>query len=243
MYKDKIIFTCVTGFIILIALYFSMKKLSQKKSENINYIYDLTRPISEHTPVFPGDPIFQKEKVSSIDEGCCFNLFKITMGNHTGTHIDFPAHVIYSGKTSSNYNIHDLIGDGIIIEVPVTMNSITSAFIQQQKIKKNDFVLFKTEKSDVDYMQFNEKFVFIEPDAAALLLRKRVRLIGTDAISVDSYHAEHLPVHHLFLSNDVLIVESLNFVNINPGRCHLTIAPLNIRDMDGLPARVLMSRV
>lgn len=69
-----------------------------------------------------------------------------------------------------------------------------------------------------------------------------MRVVGIDYISVDRYDAEELPVHHILLSNDVLIVENLELKDIDPGRCKLFVMPLNVPEMDGLPARVVMSR-
>jgi len=160
-----------------------------------------------------------------------------------GTHIDFPAHVLRGGKVSSDYSLKDIIGEGIILEVSRTAKAISRSFIMNQKILENDFVFFKTSNSALTKQEkFSDKYVYIEPDAAKALLEKKVRVVGIDYISVDAYDAEDLPVHKILLSNDVLIVENLELKGIDPGRCQLFIMPLNVPEMDGLPARVIMSR-
>lgn len=204
---------------------------------------DLTAPITPKTVVFPGDPIFEVKQVSTIGEQCAFNLCEMRMGNHMGTHIDFPAHVLKQGKLSSDYSIQDIIGDGLILEVPVTAKAISKSFVAGQNILENDFVFFKTSNSTLSKQEgFLDKYVYIEPDAAEALLEKKVRVVGIDYMSVDAYEAKDLPVHHILLSNDVLIVENIELRGIDPGRCKLFIMPLNIPGMDGLPARVVMSR-
>ncbi|MBA3537854.1 MAG: cyclase family protein [Tatlockia sp.] len=75
--------------------------------------------------VYPGDPRFSTEDVVSLKEGSQFHLCHMHLGNHTGTHIDFPAHVVHGGKTSTDFPIQSLIGSGLIIEVPETEMSIT----------------------------------------------------------------------------------------------------------------------
>ena len=205
-----------------------------------NY-YDLTTPITSNTVVYPGDPRFNIEDIVSLDSGSQFHLCHMHLGNHTGTHIDFPAHVIHGGKTSSDFPVQSLIGPGLIIEVPDQEKSITKAFVKSQtSISPNDFVFFKTANSKISKQAtFTEKYVYIEPDAAEELMLKGVKIVGIDYISVDSYEAENLPVHHTFLSNDILIVEGLELNDVPIGRCEIYILPNNIPGMDGLPVRVI----
>jgi arylformamidase len=165
------------------------------------------------------------------------------LGNHTGTHIDFPAHVVQGGKTSSDFSIEDLIGSGLIIEVPDVEKSITRKFVAEQSILSNDFVFFKTSNSRLSKQdKFTDKYVYIEPEAAEELLKKGVKIVGIDYISVDRYEAEDLPVHKSLLSKDVLIVEGLELNNAPIGRCKIYIMPVNIHGMDGLPARVVAKK-
>ena len=202
--------------------------------------YDLTAKISETTVVYPGDPTFSTEDVCSLENGSQFHLCQMHLGNHTGTHIDFPAHVIKGGKTSSDFPIESLIGSGLIIEVPDFQKSITQKFITEQPILANDFVFFKTSNSRISKQsKFSNKYVYIEKEAAEELLRKGVKIVGIDYISVDQYEAEDLPVHKSLLSNDILIVEGLELNNAPLGRCKIYIMPLNVNKMDGLPARVV----
>jgi arylformamidase len=202
--------------------------------------YDLTAQISENTVVYPGDPIFKSEDICSLENGSQFHLCQMHLGNHTGTHIDFPAHVIKGGKTSSDFLIKNLIGSGLIIEVPDIQKSITQKFITEQPILKNDFVFFRTSNSKLSKQsKFSDKYVYLEIDAAQELLKKGVKIVGIDYISVDQYEAEDLPVHKLLLSHDVLIVEGLELNNVPLGRCKIYIMPVNIQKMDGLPARVV----
>jgi len=134
-----------------------------------------------------------------------------------------------------------LIGPGLIIEVPETEKSITKTFVVgQTSIIKNDFVFFKTANSKLSKQgKFTDKYVFIEPDAAEELLRKGVKIVGIDYISVDKYDAANLPVHRSLLSKNVLIVEGLELNNAPIGRCKIYIMPNNIPEMDGLPVRVI----
>ncbi|MGQ3888247.1 cyclase family protein [Legionella sp. CNM-1927-20] len=202
--------------------------------------YDLSTTISEKLVTFPGDPSYEAEEVCSLEKSDSFRLSKVHLGNHIGTHIDFPAHVIKGGKTSNDFLIENLIGYGLIIEVPNTEVSVTVDFVKKQPILKNDFVFFKTANSKISKNSaFTDKYVYIELEAAEELLKKGVRIVGIDYINVDRHDAQDLPVHKFLLSNDVLIVEGLELSHVPMGRCKFYIMPIKIDNMDGLPARVI----
>lgn len=206
---------------------------------------DLTRTISEKTVVYPGDPCFAREHVSRAEVGKIgsFNLYHLHMSNHLGTHVDYPAHLIPRGKTSSDYTIDDLTGDGCIIAVPAGLRCVTAEFLKSQDIQAVDIVFFKTmnsELSEDDPLAAN--YVCLGTDAAEELVKKGVRVVGIDYLSVDAHDSEDLPVHNILLGSGVLIVEGLDLKDAEPGRGEMIIAPLKISSIDGSPARVLMKR-
>lgn len=53
-------------------------------------VVDLSMPISEDMIVYPGDPRVSLERVSTSEDGG-FNVTRICMGTHTGTHLDPPS--------------------------------------------------------------------------------------------------------------------------------------------------------
>ena len=201
--------------------------------------YDLTAKIASNLVTFPGDPQYATENICSLANGQKFHLCHMHLGNHTGTHIDYPSHTIAKGKTSSDFPLEYLMGPGVIIKVPPEKTSITKEFVSNQSFVKNDIVFFKTENSKKSkHAPFSAQYVYIEPDAAEELFQKGVKVVGIDYISVDRYEDENLSTHNTLLSKDVLIVEGLDLSQIPEGRYEMFIAPLNIPEMDGLPARV-----
>lgn len=203
-------------------------------------IYDLSSEISSKLVAFPGDPKYSSESITSLENGQKFNLCHMHLGNHTGTHIDYPAHTISGGKSSSHFPIEYLIGPGIIIKVPPSEKSITKDFVAIQPIMKSDIVFFKTENSKISkHEEFTAQYVYIEPEAATELFEKGAKIVGIDYISVNRYDDENLTVHNLLLSKEVLIVEGLELDQIPEGRYEIFIMPLKTADMDGQPARVI----
>lgn len=207
--------------------------------EQAQAVVDLTAPIDEEMVVYPGDPAFASEDVASLERGDAFHLCHLHLGNHMGTHIDYPAHVIQNGKTSSDYPLGSLMGEGVVIEVPLEQPSVTEAFVEQQSIFKNDIVFFKTKNSSLSKSApLVDDYVYVEPAAAKALVNKGAKIVGVDYISIDKHGDEQLSAHHALLANDVLIVEGLALAKAPVGRCKIVIAPLHLANKDGAPARV-----
>lgn len=207
--------------------------------------YNLTTPIKEDLVAFPGDPEIKIEKIKEIEEHdhASYSLCAVSGGNHTGTHVDFPAHVIKHGANSSQFPLENLIDQpGVVIEVPNTENAISRSFLEAQKKSffKGAIVFFKTRNSDIPKTKdhFTEDFVAIKEDAAEILVNAQVKAVGIDYLSVDQYQNEELPVHKKLLENSILIVENLELKDIPAGEYLISIAPNQIEEIDGAPATV-----
>ena len=74
----------------------------------MNFI-DLSHPITDSMPTYPTDPdvFIKKEKDIKVDRSM---VHSFTMGTHTGTHLDSPAHMINNGKTLDSFSIDTFFG-------------------------------------------------------------------------------------------------------------------------------------
>ena len=77
---------------------------------------DLSHPISEETSTYPSDPDISivREKEIHLDHTL---LHRFTMGTHTGTHLDAPAHIIYGGKTLDAFPINSFMGQTVKVDI------------------------------------------------------------------------------------------------------------------------------
>lgn len=81
-------------------------------------IIDLSVPINEQTPVYPGDPAVKIAPAGNLErDGYCDHL--ISLGTHVGTHIDAPAHMVAGGKTLNQIPLDHFIGKGKYIKFEV----------------------------------------------------------------------------------------------------------------------------
>ncbi|MDO8579040.1 MAG: cyclase family protein, partial [Dehalococcoidales bacterium] len=58
---------------------------------------DISVPICDGMGHWPGDPPVQIQRVQDIERGDSHTLSAMSIGSHTGTHIDAPAHFIRGG--------------------------------------------------------------------------------------------------------------------------------------------------
>src|SRR5207248_10170984 len=111
-------------------------------------IYDVTVPISNSMPVWPGDPSVRLSAKSHLsrDKTHTVRLTAIEMGSHTGTHIDAPFHMIENGIKLNEFSLDTLTGKAIVFEIP-GVRSLGPAELQPLNWNGVERVLFKTENS------------------------------------------------------------------------------------------------
>jgi arylformamidase len=210
-----------------------------------NQIYDITLKLENNLPVWPGDPPGKIEQSSEPLNGASCQSSKISASLHWGTHIDAPYHVNRHGWTIDQIPIDVLIGLAQVIEIPEAM-VITAAHLQTVDLGSISRVLFKTRNSDFwdeNPLRFHEEFTALSADAAELLLRADIRLVGIDYFSIDLFEEKMLPVHQLLYAKNIVGIENLDLREINAGTYNLMALPIKISGGDGAPARALLEEI
>lgn len=176
-------------------------------------IIDITMELTEDVVVYEGDPRVMIEKFCSVaDNG--FAVTKLTLGSHSGTHIDAPSHVVAGGKDVSEIPLSSLMGECVVVdkdhcEIPAGVKNV---------IIKAD---------DAKKAKLSEK-------QAQQLVDAGVRLVGTDALSIGSDK-----VHQILLSEGCAILEVLDLSKVERGSYFLCAMPLKIK-ADGAPMRACL---
>lgn len=203
-------------------------------------IIDISLDINEDTVVMPENPEFNKEELASIgEEG--YRLYKICMSNHTGTHIDAPAHFIKGGALIDQLPLNDLIGKVLVVEIR-DQDKVSLDEIKESDISGHTRILLKTRNSELlNENKLSKDFVYLDKKAAGYLVEKGIRLVGLDYFSIDRIEDQEKPAHVELAGNDVIIIEGINLLHVEPGEYQLTALPIKI-NTDGAPARVILSR-
>ncbi|QQS45990.1 MAG: cyclase family protein [Acidobacteriota bacterium] len=204
-------------------------------------IHDITVPISNELPVYPGDPPIEIRRTQSIENGDIARVSHLSFGTHIGTHIDPPYHFIKEGVTLDQLPLDVLIGPARVVdcgEVAV----IDRPLLSRLDLGNADRILFKTRNSRFwrESREFRKDFVYLETSAAEALVELGVRLVGIDYLSVEKYDFDQPTTHWTLLGNNVIVVEGLDLSEVTAGEYELICLPLRIRDGDGGPARVVL---
>ncbi|MFL6213053.1 MAG: cyclase family protein [Blastocatellia bacterium] len=203
-------------------------------------IFDVSLPISKEMPVYPGDPPVKIQRKTTIGKSDAkYNLSHLSLGSHTGTHVDAPFHFLENGTTIDRLPLELLMGRARVVEV-------TSPRIDETALEEFDFtadarVLFKTRNSYLwSQPRFVEDYVYITPGAARALVSGGIKVVGIDYLSVEQYGSEKFETHVTLLEAGTLIIEGLDLREVEPGDYDLICLPLKIKDGDGSPARVVL---
>jgi kynurenine formamidase len=207
---------------------------------------DLTHHLRKGMPIYPGDPSPSFENYSTLQKDGV-NLTKITMGSHTGTHLDAPRHFIRDGIGIDGIPPNKLIGEAYVADLskkPIG-SGITSKDLQrelEEEIVRDDIVVIYTGCSEHwGDKRINRDYTYLTGDAADYLVSKRVRAVGIDFLSVEKYKAAEPVVHKTLLGHGIFIIESLSsalkqFVG---KRILMICMPIKLENGDGAPSRVV----
>ena len=202
---------------------------------------DISMPIRNGMVHWPSDPPVVIEPFKYAEKGDRSHVSRLSMGSHTGTHVDAPRHYLPEGNGVEQVPPDHLIGPCRV------MDCRGRSFISQRDIAELDLgsekrVLFRTDNSDrIARNEFFIDFVFLEDSAATCLVDQGVVLVGVDGFSVDSYHAPTPAAHLAFLRAGVTILEGLLLAGVEAGRYELVCLPLRLEGGDGAPARALLA--
>lgn len=206
-------------------------------------IYDLSIPISTTMPIYPGDPPVAIDPILQIAAGDAANVSRLSFGNHTGTHLDPPIHFIPGGKTVDQLDLNVLVGSARVIDLTHVQHEITASDLERARIPRGtQRLLLKTRNSMLwRKSKFQKSFIGIAPDAAEWIVDHKIKLVGIDYLSVETFGAREPRTHRTLLGAGVIAVEGLNLTGIKPGKYTLICLPLKIKAGDGAPVRAILT--
>jgi len=206
-------------------------------------IIDISIPLSEKTPVWEGDKGINVPRVAKIEEGSDFNVSRIELGVHAGTHIDAPFHVFKNGNTVDQIPLDTLIGSVQVVEIPDGISVIDKNCLTNLNFRDGiERILLKTSNSiywETDPFSFNKEYVAINSEGAKYLADMDLKLIGVDYFSVSSYDDLKQP-HLILLDCGIVLLENIDLRQVVPEIYKLICLPLKIIGTDGAPVRAVL---
>lgn len=200
-------------------------------------------------PIYLGNPKPKFQSVLNL-ENDGVNVSRISLGTHTGTHVDSQSHFIIDGTGIESEPIAKFIGEAVVLDFSKKrigygingkdLNSYSST------IHADDIILLYTGVSsywDENYMKkIGNKFTYLEPSAADWIVNHKIKSIGIDTLSVEKYGSKNGLTHKKLLSSNIGIIENLtdNLKNFLGKRVFFVCLPLALEGLDASPARAVI---
>jgi kynurenine formamidase len=178
-------------------------------------VIDLTQSIHPGMQLFPLHSPTQILPWTQRDRfGWTTNALFIN--EHAGTHLDAPYHFLEDGATVDQLDLSRLTGPALALDLSARWpgGQITADVLLQAAgdsgIQRGDAVLVHTGAGHhLGQEAYLTSYPGLTGDAAQLLVDRGVRLVGTDAPSIDHCQSTEFPAHNTLLPGDVLVVENL----------------------------------
>jgi kynurenine formamidase len=214
----------------------------------IRRVIDLSMPLDERTPFYPGDP---KPRVCAATTIAAdgFNVARLELGSHSGTHCDAPFHFLEDGLRLDALPLERFVGPGVVIDAtglpPRTAIGWDLIEPHAARLGPGAIVLLHTGWDAYRDSDAYFEHPFLDGEACAELLARGVRTVGLDAINLDETPRGELDrarfaCHAQISAAGGVIVENLVGLGaVDFADPLISVLPLNVPGGDGAPARAV----
>ena len=209
--------------------------------QNTKYkIFDISLPLTNDTIVYPGNPAVSISFQQSLPQDSA-NVSEISLGSHTGTHVDAPYHVNNKWKKMHEIPLDCFIGPCRVIDATGCTEAVhIRDLVRDRGIMSGERILAKTNNSIRGFDEWYDDYVYLDGGAAEFLAGKDIALFGIDYLSVKQRGSDDTRPHDALLQKNIPIFEGLNLKDVPPGEYQFIGLPLHIPGIDGAPARAIL---
>jgi arylformamidase len=216
-------------------------------------LIDLSHPIHDGMQTFPGgwhpNVCFETLGRLSVEQR---RTTRVTLGTHTGTHLDAPSHFLETGATIDEIPLDLLVGRTQRLDMQFSgpRQQVTKGMLQQAL---GDRELSRRVVLDFGWSyRFNTSTFYTDSpylnlEAAEWIIESGVQLLGYDTASPDNPLDTRdsgcdSPIHKALLGSGVWLLEYLRDLDKLGESFDLWAMPLPLLGLDGAPTRCLGHR-
>jgi arylformamidase len=173
---------------------------------------------------------------------------KITLGTHSGTHIDAPKHFLGGNRSVEKIKLNKLVGKAQVLNFSKAKNKSKICVddvkkqLSSKKLPKK--LLFRFDWTDKYYgtKNYYKNHPYLSDKLCRWIVKKKIDLIGLDTPQPDNPNDTNTLRdginHKILLKKKVVIVEYLiNLKKIKKKYVNFYCCPIKIKDGDGAPSR------
>ncbi len=206
-------------------------------------LVDLSHPLIDDQPAYPGDPTPRIKTFHSHAESG-FATTRFAMGTHHGTHLDAPFHFVRDGVTVDRIPLETLYGPAALIDLAPqgvlgksTVITVEMLARHAEALDLGERLIYRTGwDSRFGRPEFYKGHPSLTVEAARWIVDRGVRLLGMDTPSPAEDFEE---VHKILLGAGVIIAESLANLTGLPGSFLFVGFPIKLKGRDGAPIRAV----
>lgn len=221
-------------------------------------VVDLTAPLSADTVMWPGEDPPRAEVVDRHDREGSYSR-RVTLGEHSGTHLDAPVHFAPGADA-----VADITADRLVVPLRVLDIAARVGTDPDRRLEPADVAAHEAEHGRVEdgcavFLRTgwdryrDDRTAYAGPDgdlrfpgfgvaAARLLVEERGAVgLGVDTLGIDAGRADDFPVHrHVSLPRGVWHLENLVDLHAVPAvGAWAVVGVPRVVGASGFPARVL----
>lgn len=202
-------------------------------------LWDISPPVHDGAPVFPGDTPYRQRWAATIGPGCPVNVSEITLSPHVGAHADAPLHYDADGATIGDVDLTPFLGTCRVIHAIARGPLIEWAHIAHATAALPPRVLVRTyHRAPVD--RWDSALAAYAPATIERLAALGVKLVGIDTASIDPADSKTLDSHQVIRRHGLRVLENLVLDDVPEGDYELIALPLKLVSADASPVRAVL---
>lgn len=201
-------------------------------------LWDISPPIDGSSPVFPGDRRLATEWTFRIGPGCPVNVAALTLTPHVGAHADAPLHFVEDGTPAGELPLGAYLGPCRVVHALVAGAAVGWRDVEHALTDPPERVLVHTYERQPT--TWDDGLTAIAPETIERLAALDVRLIGTDAASLDPATSKTLDAHHAAYRHRMAILENPMLDDVPEGDYELIALPIRLATADAAPVRAVL---
>ena len=208
-------------------------------------LIDMSHPLKDSQLGFPDDPgirVAVHHTIASIG----YNVAKISMSTHQGTHLDAPLHFFGDGKAVDEIPLDRFYGPAFLVDLapgasllPKTPITVDMLRPHEAKFRPDAKVIYRTGwERTFNTPEFFTDYPTLTVDAARWIAERRIGLLGMDTGTPSTDWKE---CHWVLLAEgvEIVIVEGLANLDRLPEQFTFIGFPLKLAGCDGSPIRAV----
>ena len=202
-------------------------------------LWDISPPVDERTPVFPGDTPYRQQWAATLGPGCPVNVSAITLSPHVGAHADAPLHYDAEGAPVGMLDLAPYLGPCRVIHAIGCHPLVEWRHLAHALGGLPPRVLVRT-YARAPLERFDDALAAYAPATLEALADRGVRLVGIDTASIDPAASKTLDSHQVIRRRGLRVLENLWLDEVPEGDYELIALPLRLVGADASPVRAVL---